>query len=63
MNLYIWPTVKVGDTIEYFAPESISGYHFNICKGMVSTILPSDSLQEMTDVHFYIDRLIPITYG
>jgi hypothetical protein len=56
--------VKVGDTIEYYAPQSVvGGDHFNICKGMVSTILPNNSLQEMTDVHFYIDGLIPITYG
>jgi hypothetical protein len=55
--------VKVGDTIEYYVPESVVGDHFYICKGMVSTILPNDSLQEMTDVHFYIDGLIPITYG
>ena len=51
--------MKVGDTIEYYAPESVVGDHFNICKGMVSAILPNDSLQEMTDVHFYIDGLIP----
>ncbi len=54
MNSYIKPTVKVGDTIEYYVPESVVGDHFNICKGTVSTILPYDSLQEMTDVHFYI---------
>jgi hypothetical protein len=45
------PTVKVGDTVEYYAPESFVGDHFNICNGTVSTILPCDSLQEMTDVH------------
>ena len=33
------------------------------CKGTVSTILPRDSLQEMTDVHVYVDGMIPITYG
>jgi hypothetical protein len=55
--------VKVADTIEYYVPESVVGDHFNICKGTVSTILPNDSLQEMTDIHFYIDGLIPITYG
>jgi hypothetical protein len=55
--------VKVGNAIEYYVPESVVGDHFNICKGMVSTILPNDSLQEMTDVRFYIDGLIPITYG
>jgi hypothetical protein len=55
--------VKVGNTIEYYAPESVVGDRFNINKGTVSTILPNDSLHEMTDMHFYIDRLIPITYG
>jgi hypothetical protein len=55
--------MKVGDTIEYYAPESVAGDHFNICKGTVSTILPNDSLQEMTDLHFYNDGLIHITYG
>ncbi len=55
--------MKVGNTIEYYAPESVVGDHLNICKGTVSTILPNDSLQEMTGMHFYIDGLIPITYG
>jgi hypothetical protein len=55
--------VKVGDTVEYYVPESVVGDHFNICKGTVSTILPCDSLQEMTDVHVYVDGMIPITYG
>ncbi len=57
------PTVKVGDTVEYYVPESVVGDHFNICKSTVSTILPRDSLQEMTDVHAYVDGMIPITYG
>ncbi len=55
--------MNVGDTIEYYAPESVVGDHFNICKGTVSTILRCDSLQEMIDVHVYIDGMIPITYG
>ncbi len=29
----------------------------------MTTILPNDSLHVITDVHFYIDGLIPITYG
>ena len=53
----------MGNTVEYYAPESVVGDHFNICKGTVSTILPRDSLQEMTDVHVYVDGMIPITYG
>ena len=63
MNSYIYPTVKVGNTIEYYAPEAVVGDPFNICKGMVTTILPNESLQVMTDVHSYINGLIPITYG
>ncbi len=57
--------MKVGDTIEYYAPEAVVGDHFNICKGMVTTILPNESLQVMimTDMHFYVDGLIPVTYG
>ncbi len=55
--------MTVGNTIEYYVPESVVGDPFNICKGTVSTILPNNSLQEMTEVHLYIDGLIPITYG
>jgi hypothetical protein len=55
--------VKVGNTIDYYAPEAVFSDHLNICKGMVTTILPNDSLEVMTDVHFYVDGLIPITYG
>jgi hypothetical protein len=43
--------------------HTVVGDHFNICKGTVSTIFPRDSLQIMTDVHVYIDGMIPITYG
>ncbi len=53
----------MGNTIEYYAPEAVVGNLFNICQGVMTTILPNDSLQVMTDVHFYIDGLIPITYG
>ncbi len=55
--------MNVGNTIEYYVPEPVVGDHFNICKGTVSTILRRDSLQEMTDVHVYIDGMFPITYG
>jgi hypothetical protein len=55
--------VKLGNTIEYYATEAVVGDHFNICKGIVTTILPNYSLQVMTDVHFYVDGLIPITHG
>jgi hypothetical protein len=63
MNPYIWPTVKVGDTIEYYAPKAGVGDQYNICKGNVTTILPSESLEVMTDIHLYVDGLVPITYG
>ncbi len=55
--------MKVGDTVEYYAPGSVVGDNFNICKGTVSTIFPRDSLQVMTDEHIYVDEMIPITYG
>ncbi len=51
--------MKVGNTIEYHASEAVVGDHLNICKGMVTTILPNDSLEVMTDLHFY-DGFIPI---
>ncbi len=53
----------MGDTIEYYAPEAVVGDQYNICKGNVTTILPNESLQVMTDVHLYIDGLVPIAYG
>ena len=53
----------MGDTIEYYVPEAVVGDLFNICQGIVTTILPNDSLHVMTDMHFYVNGLIPITYG
>ncbi len=53
----------MGNTIEYYAPKAVVADHYNICKGMVTTILPNESLQVITDVQFYVDGLIPITYG
>jgi hypothetical protein len=53
----------VGDTIEYYVPKAVVGDQYNICKGNVTTILPSESLEVMTDIHLYIDGLVPITYG
>ncbi len=38
------------------------GDQYNICNGNVTTNLPSESLQVMTDVHLYVDGLVPITY-
>ncbi len=43
MHSYIQPTVKVGDTIEYYAAKAVVGDQYNICKGNVKTILPSKS--------------------
>jgi hypothetical protein len=42
---------------------AVVGDQYNICKGNVTTILPSESLKVMTDVHLYVDGLVPITYG
>ncbi len=39
------------------------GYQYNICKGNVTTILASESLEVMTDIHLYVDGLVPIAYG
>ncbi len=39
------------------------GDQYNICKGNVTTVLPIESLEVMTDIHLYVDRLVPITYG
>ncbi len=55
--------MEVSNTIEYYAPEAVVGDLFNICQGVVTIILSNDSLQVMTDVHFYIDGSIPVTYG
>ncbi len=53
----------MGNTIEYYAPAAVVGDQYNICKGNVTTILPNESLQVMTDINLYIDGLVPITYG
>ncbi len=55
--------MKVGDTIEYYAPKAVVGDQYNICKGNVTNILPNESLQVMTAIHFNVDGLVPITYG
>ena len=44
-------------------PKAGVGDQYNICKGNVTTILPSESLEVMTDIHLYIDGLVPMTYG
>jgi hypothetical protein len=53
----------MGHTVEYYAPEAVVGDLFNIFQGIMTTILPNESLQVIADVHFYVDGLIPITYG
>jgi hypothetical protein len=63
MNSYIQPTVKVGDTIEYYVPKAGLGDPYNICKGNVTSILPSEYLEVMMDIHYFVDRLVPIASG
>jgi hypothetical protein len=55
--------VKVGDTIEYYVPEAGVGDQYNIYKFYVTSILPSEYLEVMIDIHFIVDGLVPITYG
>ncbi len=53
----------MGDTIDYYAPEALVGDQYNTCKGNVTTNLPSEYLEVMTDIHLFVDGLVPITYG
>ncbi len=39
------------------------GDQYNICKGNVTTILPSESLEVMMDILLFVDGLVAITYG
>ena len=39
------------------------GDPYNICKGIVATIWPSNNLEVMMDIHFIVDGLVPNTYG
>jgi hypothetical protein len=57
------PTVKVGDLVEYYAPQGIPHNPSDICWGQVAEILPSEGLNIITDTHLIIDGLYPITYG
>jgi hypothetical protein len=57
------PTVKVGDTIKYYVPKAGVGDPYNICKGIVATILPSDNLKVTMDINFIVDGLVLFTYG
>jgi hypothetical protein len=56
-------TIQVGDTIDYFSPHSVVGVSNNMCSGVVTSIFPTHSLEEMTDTHLVVDGLYPITYG
>jgi hypothetical protein len=62
-DIHISLLPKVGDTIEYYAPEVGVGSPYNICKVNVTSILPSESLEVMRDIHLFVDGLVPITYG
>jgi hypothetical protein len=53
----------MGNTIEYYVHEAVVGDQYKFGKGNVTTILPNESIQVMTDVHLFIDGLVPITYG
>jgi hypothetical protein len=57
------PTVKVGDLVEYSAPQGTTHNLHHICQGHVTEILPSEGLNIFTDTHLINDGLHPITYG
>jgi hypothetical protein len=57
------PTVKVGDLVEYCAPQETPHNPSDICQGEVTEILPSEGLNIITDTHLIIDGLHAITYG
>jgi hypothetical protein len=55
--------VKVGDLVEYFAPQGTPHNPSDICRGEVTEIMPSEGLNVITDTHLIIDGLHPVTYG
>ena len=55
--------MKVGDLVEYHAPEGIPHNPHDICQGHVTEIFPSEGLTIILDTHLIIDGLHPITYG
>jgi hypothetical protein len=57
------PIAKVGDLVEYYAPEGTLHNPRDICQGHVTKILPSEGLSIVTDTHLIIDGLYLITYG
>ena len=55
--------MKVGDLVEYFAPQGTPHNPSDICRGEVTKIMPSEGLNIITDTHLIIDGLHPVTYG
>ena len=55
--------MKVGDLVEYYAPEGTPQNLHDICQGHVTEIFPSEGLNIITDSHLIIDGLHLITYG
>jgi hypothetical protein len=55
--------VKVGDLVEYYAPQGNPHNPHDICHGHVMEIFPSEGLSIIFDTHLIIDGLHPITYG
>ena len=57
------PIVKVGDLVEYYAPQGTPHNPRDVCRGEVTEIFPSEGLNVMLDTHLIIDGLYPVTYG
>ena len=57
------PIVKVGDLVEYYAPQGTPHNPRDVCQGEVTEIFPSEGLNVITDTHLIIDGLHPVTYG
>jgi hypothetical protein len=55
-------TVKVGDYVDYFEPNSVVGDTYKLHNGQITKIYPRDDLHVMSDTHLVIG-LDPITYG
>jgi hypothetical protein len=55
--------VKVGDLVEYYAPQGTPNNPRDVCQGEVTEIFPSEGLNVITDTHLIIDGLYPVTYG
>ena len=55
--------MKVGDLVEYYAPQGTPHNPRDVCQGEVTEIFPSEGLNVITDTHLIIDGLHPVTYG